>query len=102
MNEINQREEELGRVRSNLVEMQEENKTLTVTREKFKSQNIFLTYDYLEQAEANKKKINRSLISKQPYQLSQKLLIMDPHMEKIFDAPVKDRAQSLSHGTLKS
>jgi len=42
MNEINQREEELGRVRSNLVEMQEENKTLTVTREKFKSQNIFL------------------------------------------------------------
>ena len=42
MNEINQREEELGRVRSNLVDMQEENKQLTVTREKFKAQNVFL------------------------------------------------------------
>lgn len=42
MNEINQREEELGRVRSNLCDMQEENKQLTVTREKFKSQNVFL------------------------------------------------------------
>jgi seryl-tRNA synthetase len=42
MNEINQREEELGRVRANLVDMQEENKQLTVTREKFKAQNVFL------------------------------------------------------------
>jgi len=36
MNEINQREEELGRVRQNLVDAQEENKNLTVTREKFR------------------------------------------------------------------
>jgi len=36
MNEINQREEELGRVRSTLVDAQEENKWLTVTREKFR------------------------------------------------------------------
>ena len=36
MNEINQREEELGRVRQNLVDAQEENKQLTVTREKFR------------------------------------------------------------------
>jgi len=42
MNEINQREEELGRVRSNLVDAQEENKWLTVTREKFREQNEFL------------------------------------------------------------
>lgn len=42
MNEINQREEELGRVRANLVEAQEENKLLTVTREKIRQQNDFL------------------------------------------------------------
>ena len=42
MNEINQREEELGRVRSNLIDAQEENKWLTVTREKFREQNEFL------------------------------------------------------------
>ena len=42
MNEINQREEELGRVRSNLVDAQEENKWLIVTREKFREQNEFL------------------------------------------------------------
>lgn len=42
MNEINQREEELGRVRANLIEAQEENKILTVTREKIRQQNDFL------------------------------------------------------------
>lgn len=42
MNEINQREEELGRVRSNLIDAQEENKQLTVTREKIRAQNEFL------------------------------------------------------------
>lgn len=42
MNEINQREEELCRVRANLVEAQEENKLLTVTREKIRQQNDFL------------------------------------------------------------
>lgn len=42
MNEINQREEELGRVRQNLVDTQEENKQLTVSREKFRKQNEFL------------------------------------------------------------
>ena len=42
MNEINQREEELGRVRASLVEAQEENKLLTVTREKIRQQNDFL------------------------------------------------------------
>lgn len=42
MNEINQREEELGRVRVSLVEAQEENKILTVTREKIRQQNDFL------------------------------------------------------------
>ena len=42
MNEINQREEELGRVRANLVDAQEENKLLTVTREKIRQQNDFL------------------------------------------------------------
>ena len=36
MNQINQREEELSRVRANLVEAQEENKLLTVTREKIR------------------------------------------------------------------
>jgi hypothetical protein len=36
MNEINQREEELGRIRNNLVDAQEENKGLTVTREKIR------------------------------------------------------------------
>ena len=39
MKEINQREEELGRVRANLVTAQEENKLLTVTREKIRQQN---------------------------------------------------------------
>ena len=43
MNEINQREEELGRVRSNLVDAQEENKQLTVSREKIRQQNEFLS-----------------------------------------------------------
>ena len=42
MNEINQREEELSRVRAILVEAQEENKLLTVTREKIRQQNEFL------------------------------------------------------------
>jgi len=42
MKEINQREEELGRVRELLVNAQEENKTLTVTREKMRQQNDFL------------------------------------------------------------
>ena len=42
MNEINEREEELGRVRANLVGFQEENKSLTVSREKMRAQNIFL------------------------------------------------------------
>lgn len=42
MTEINQREEELGRVRSNLMDAQEENKNLTVTREKMRKQNEFL------------------------------------------------------------
>ena len=39
---INEREEELGRVRASLVEAQEENKLLTVTREKIRQQNDFL------------------------------------------------------------
>ena len=43
MEQINQREEELGRVRQNLVNAQEENKQLTVTREKFRQQNEFLS-----------------------------------------------------------
>ena len=42
MKEINQREEELGRVRELLVSAQEENKGLTVTREKMRQQNDFL------------------------------------------------------------
>ena len=42
MNEINEREEELGRVRVSLIEAQEENKLLTVTREKMRQQNDFL------------------------------------------------------------
>ena len=49
MKEINQREEELGRVlgrvRANLVTAQEENKLLTVTREKIRQQNEFLAKD---------------------------------------------------------
>jgi Tfp pilus assembly protein PilE len=45
MNEINQREEELGRIRLNLVNAQEENKQLTVSREKFRQQNEFLAKD---------------------------------------------------------
>ena len=42
MTEINQREEELGRVRSNLIDAQEDNKDLTVTRERLRKQNEFL------------------------------------------------------------
>ena len=42
MSEINQREEELGRVRSNLIDAQEDNKDLTVTRERLRKQNEFL------------------------------------------------------------
>jgi len=45
MKEINQREEELGRIRANLVQAQEENKLLTVTREKIRQQNEFLAKD---------------------------------------------------------
>jgi regulator of replication initiation timing len=45
MNEINQREEELGRIRLNLVNAQEENKQLTVSREKLRNQNEFLAKD---------------------------------------------------------
>jgi hypothetical protein len=45
MNQINQREEELGRIRLNLVNAQEENKQLTVSREKFRQQNEFLAKD---------------------------------------------------------
>jgi len=45
MNEINKREEELARVRAILVEAQEENKLLTVTREKIRQQNDFLAKD---------------------------------------------------------
>ncbi len=45
MKEINQREEELGRVRANLVTAQEEIKLLTVTREKIRQQNEFLAKD---------------------------------------------------------
>ena len=48
MEQINQREEELGRVRQNLVNAQEENKQLTVTREKFRQQNEFLSNDLKE------------------------------------------------------
>ena len=58
MNEINQREEELGRVRSNLVDAQEENKQLTVTREKIRAQNEFLAKELkqMEQDFSNQKK----------------------------------------------
>jgi len=42
MKEINQREEELGRVRDLLVGAQEENKGLTVSREKMRQQNDFI------------------------------------------------------------
>ncbi len=42
MNEINQIEGEMRRVRSNLIDAQEENKQLTVTREKIRAQNEFL------------------------------------------------------------
>jgi len=56
MSEINQREEELGRTRALLVEAQEENKILTVTREKIRQQNDFLAkelkqmeYEYQQQ-----------------------------------------------------
>lgn len=52
MNEINQREEELGRIRNNLVDAQEENKSLTVTREKIRQQNEFLAKE-LKQMEAD-------------------------------------------------
>jgi hypothetical protein len=45
MKEINQREEELGRFRAHLVTAQEENKLLTVTREKIRQQNEFLARD---------------------------------------------------------
>ena len=55
MNEINQREEELGRVRQTLVDAQEENKSLTVTREKFRKQNEFLAKE-LKQMEADYEK----------------------------------------------
>ena len=48
MEQINQREEELGRVRQNLVNAQEENKQLTVTRVKFRQQNEFLSNDLKE------------------------------------------------------
>jgi hypothetical protein len=51
MNEINQREEELGRVRSSLVDAQQENKQLTVTREKFRQQNEFLAKELKQMEE---------------------------------------------------
>jgi chromosome segregation ATPase len=60
MNEINQREEELGRVRQTLVDAQEENKQLTVSREKFRKQNDFLSKELKQmevEFEQQKKKI---------------------------------------------
>ena len=43
MQEINQREEELGRIRAQLMNNQDEMKLLTVTREQFRQQKEALT-----------------------------------------------------------
>lgn len=64
MNEINQREEELGRVRSNLVDAQEENKQLTVSREKLRQQNEFLSKE-LKQMEDEFAKQKRKISEQQ-------------------------------------
>ena len=64
MNEINQREEELGRVRQTLVDAQEENKSLTVTREKFRKQNEFLAKE-LKQMEADYEKQKTKIAEQQ-------------------------------------
>lgn len=61
MTEINQREEELGRIRAQLMNNQDEMKLLTVTREQFRQQKESLT-EKLKDRDSEIDKLNRRLI----------------------------------------
>jgi chromosome segregation ATPase len=61
MTEINQREEELGRIRAQLMNNQDEMKLLTVTREQFRQQKEQLA-EKLKDRDSEIDKLNRRLI----------------------------------------
>jgi chromosome segregation ATPase len=61
MTEINQREEELGRIRAQLMNNQDEMKLLTVTREQFRQQKEALA-EKLKDRDSEIDKLNRRLI----------------------------------------
>jgi hypothetical protein len=61
MTEINQREEELGRIRAQLMNNQDEMKLLTVTREQFRQQKEQLA-DQLKQRDSEIDKLKRRLM----------------------------------------
>jgi len=61
MTEINQREEELGRIRAQLMNNQDEMKLLTVTREQFRQQKEALA-EKLKDRDGEIDKLNRRLI----------------------------------------
>lgn len=61
MTEINQREEELGRIRAQLMNNQDEMKLLTVTREQFRQQKESLA-EKLKDRDTEIDKLNRRLL----------------------------------------
>jgi hypothetical protein len=94
MTEINQREEELGRVRSNLIDAGEENKGLTVTREKMRKQNEFL---------AKELKTMEETFAQQKRKMEEQQRLIDnlTMTSKVHNASLKDAAGGSEGGMMQ-